>query len=95
MHPDTLMAIQDMGGLLLDTALDGRQREFAETIRASGDHLLAIIHDILDFSKIESGKLELEQAPFQPLVSVEESVQLVARKAQEIATGPRDPGSSP
>src|SRR5262249_4644851 len=50
---------------------------------ASGDHLLAIIHDILDFSKIESGKLELEQAPFQPLLSVEESVQLIAPKAQE------------
>jgi signal transduction histidine kinase/DNA-binding response OmpR family regulator len=78
-----LNAIIGMGTLLLDTALDGRQREFAETIRASGDHLLAIIHDILDFSKIESGKLELEQAPFQPLVSVEESVQLVAPKAQE------------
>ncbi len=76
-------AIIGMGSLLLDTALDGRQREFAETIRASGDHLLAIIDDILDFSKIESGRLDLEQAPFGPLVCVEESVQLVAPKAQE------------
>jgi signal transduction histidine kinase/DNA-binding response OmpR family regulator len=76
-------AIIGMGSLLLDTALDSRQREFAETIRASGDHLLSIIDDILDFSKIESGRLELEQAPFRPLVCVEESVQLVAPKAQE------------
>src|SRR5262249_3883999 len=68
-------------GLLLDTALDSRQREFAETIRASGDHLLSIIDDILDFSKIESGRLELEEAAFRPLVCVEESVQLVAPKA--------------
>ena len=76
-------AIIGMGSLLLDTALDSRQREFAETIRASGDHLLGIIDDILDFSKIESGKLDLEQAPFGPVVCVEESLQLVAPKAQE------------
>jgi signal transduction histidine kinase/CheY-like chemotaxis protein len=76
-------AIIGMGSLLLDTGLDSRQREFAETIRASGDHLLTIINDILDFSKIESGRLDLEQAPFGPLVCVEESVQLVAPKAQD------------
>jgi signal transduction histidine kinase/DNA-binding response OmpR family regulator len=76
-------AIIGMGSLLLDTTLDGRQREFAQTIRASGDHLLGIIDDILDFSKIESGRLDLEQAPFAPLVCVEESAQLVAPKAQE------------
>src|SRR5262245_13837545 len=76
-------AIIGMGSLLLDTPLDDRQREFAETIRASGDHLLTVIDDILDFSKIESGRLELERAPFQPLVCVEESVQLVAPKAQD------------
>src|SRR5262245_24286642 len=76
-------AIIGMGSLLLDTGLDSRQQEFAETIRASGDHLMAIINDILDFSKIESGRLDLEQAPFGPVVCVEESVQLVAPKAQE------------
>ncbi|HET9480811.1 MAG TPA: ATP-binding protein, partial [Candidatus Polarisedimenticolia bacterium] len=76
-------AIIGMGSLLLDTPLDSRQREFAETIRASGDHLLAIIDDILDFSKIESGRIDLEQAPFGLLVCVEESAQLVAPKAQE------------
>jgi signal transduction histidine kinase/DNA-binding response OmpR family regulator len=76
-------AIIGMGTLLLDTALDGRQREFAETIRTSGDHLLGVIDDILDFSKIESGKLDLEQAPFGVQVCVEEAVQLVVPRAQE------------
>jgi signal transduction histidine kinase/DNA-binding response OmpR family regulator/HPt (histidine-containing phosphotransfer) domain-containing protein len=78
-----LNAIIGMSTLLAETPLDARQREFAETIGASGDHLLTVINDILDFSKIESGKLELEEAPFDLLECVEESLQLVAPKAQE------------
>ena len=76
-------AIIGMGSLLLDTPLAGRQREFAETIRTSGDHLLGIIDDILDFSKIESGRIDLEQVPFGLQVCVEEATQLVAPRAQE------------
>ena len=53
-----------MTDLLLDTPLDDEQRGFAETVRSSGDALLAIIDDILDFSKIEAGKLELDPVDF-------------------------------
>lgn len=72
-----------MTGLLLDTQLTPQQREFVETIRHSGDALLTIINDILDFSKIESGKMDLEEQPFNLRTCIEESLDLLAAKAAE------------
>ena len=73
-------AIIGMSDLLTTSRLEPQQREMAETIRMSGQHLLTIINQILDFSKIESGKLELEQAPFNLADCIEEALQLVAPK---------------
>ena len=50
--------------LLLQSELDGEQREFAETIKSSSAHLLELINDILDFSKLEAKKLTLSRKPF-------------------------------
>lgn len=74
-----------MTGLLLETKLEQDQRKYAETIRDSGEALLAIINDILDFSKLEAGKVELELVDFSPVSVVESVTDLVAQRA--IANG--------
>jgi PAS domain S-box-containing protein len=76
-------AVVGMTGLLLGTELNGEQRNYAQTVRQSADTLLTIISDILDFSKIESGKLELENHPFDLPVIVEEAVDCVAIQASD------------
>jgi len=72
-----------MTTLVLDTELTDVQRDYVETIRSSGESLLTIINDILDFSKIESGRMELEDHPFDLRTSIEEALDLFAPKAAE------------
>lgn len=72
-----------MAGLLLETPLNHEQHGYLETIYASSESLLTIINDILDFSKIESGKLELEEQPFDLRSCIEEALDLLAPKASE------------
>ncbi len=76
-------AVIGMTGLLLDSNLNDEQREFAQTIRKSGDALLELINDILDFSKIEAGRLDVERVPFDVRQCVEEAADLVAGRAAE------------
>jgi PAS domain S-box-containing protein len=76
-------AVIGMSGLLLNTALNDEQREYAEIVRQSGDTLLTVINDILDFSKIEAGRLELETQPFDLRECVEGALDLVATRAAD------------
>ena len=72
-----------MTGLLLETDLSQEQRRYAEIVRRSGENLLDIINDILDFSKIEAGRVELENLVFDPRITLEETVELLAGRAAE------------
>ena len=72
-----------MTGLLLDTPLTSEQRDFAESIRSSGEALLTIVNDILDFSKIEAGKLKLEYIDFDLRTIFEETAELLSPAARD------------
>jgi signal transduction histidine kinase len=76
-------AVIGMSGLLLDTPLNAEQRDYAVTIRDSGDTLLTIINDILDFSKIEAGRMDIEAQPFDLRDCVESALDLVSARASE------------
>jgi signal transduction histidine kinase/DNA-binding response OmpR family regulator len=72
-----------MTSLLLDSPLAEAQRDYVETIRASGETLLTVINDILDFSKIEAGKMHLERMDFSLVESIEQAFDVVAFRAHQ------------
>jgi signal transduction histidine kinase/CheY-like chemotaxis protein len=76
-----LSGIIGMTSLLGDTTLTAEQREYVDTIRVSGDALLAIINDILDFSRIEAGRVHLEKVEFGPRFVAQEAAELYAEAA--------------
>ena len=72
-----------MASLLMQTPLEGRQREMAQALSNSAERLLVIINDILDFSKIEAGKMRIEPVSFELRDLVEETAALVAASAHK------------
>jgi len=76
-------AIIGMTDLTLQTRLTPQQREYIRTVRESADALMTIIDDILDVSKIEARQLTLERAPFRFRDTVEDSVKLLAPRADQ------------
>lgn len=78
-----------MAALLGETSLTSEQRDYTETIRNCGESLLVVINeilhgDILAHSKVESGKLELEQKDFDLRNSIEEVLDVFARKTARV-----------
>ncbi len=62
-----------------------KQRQYLQTIRDSGDHLLELINDILDLSQVEAGKAVLKISEFS--ISKLASQSLHAFKEKAIAKG--------
>jgi two-component system sensor histidine kinase/response regulator len=78
-----LNGVLGMNELLLATPLDAQQRQWSESVQASGRLLLGVINDILDFSKIESGHLALESTDFDLAEIVEDTLAMFALTAEQ------------
>ncbi len=72
-----------MIGLLLETEMTPEQKGYANAAESSGRALLSIIDEILDTSKIESGRLELEDKPFDVAAVAETVTELLAPRAHD------------
>lgn len=73
--------IMGFANLLLNSDLNEKQRDYADTIYSSGDALLGLLNDILDISKIEAGSLELEETDFDLKDVVKSVVNLMGPRA--------------
>lgn len=70
-------AICGMADLLWKTPLAEEQREYVRVFRNNSERLLNLINDILDLSKVESGHLDVEDANFDLLELLEETIDLL------------------
>jgi PAS domain S-box-containing protein len=75
--------ILGMTRLMLDSPLSGQQRDYLDTIRQSGEALLALLNDILDFSKLEAGRVDLETVDFDLPATIASVTALMSARAGE------------
>jgi len=78
-----LNGVIGMADLLAAGPLAPEQRDQAETIRRSGQTLLAILNDILDWAKIEAGRLEVERLPVDARAAAADTLALYHSQVRE------------
>lgn len=72
-----------MTELLLESALNIEQKNYAKTIYASGELLVSLINDILDIAKIEAGEINFETIPVAINTITDELEHMLQAKAVE------------
>jgi PAS domain S-box-containing protein len=78
-----LNSIIGFSELAIDGETSEKTRDYFAKIQTNAEWLLQIINDILDISKIESGKMELENIPFDMHELFESCRTLIMPKADE------------
>ncbi|XP_024032073.1 histidine kinase 2 isoform X1 [Morus notabilis] len=69
--------------MLMDTDLNATQQDYAQTAHSSGKDLISLINEVLDQAKIESGRLELEDVPFDLRAVLDNVLSLFSGKSNE------------
>lgn len=64
-----------------DKNLTEDQREVLDIINRSGNHLLSLINQVLDMAKIESGRMVIENAPFDLGATVRDIIEMMRERA--------------
>ena len=77
-----LNGVIGLGYVLVESKLDGKQRECVDTILGCGRHLLTVINDILDFSKIEAGRMSVERVALSIPQLVDDVLAVLAPQAK-------------
>lgn len=77
-----MTGVMGMAELLLSTPMSATQRDYAEAMQRSGGMLLKLVNDALDLARIEAGKLELDNAPFDPRALIADVAQLEMGQAR-------------
>ena len=77
-----LTTILGMNALLLETALDADQQDYADRVSSAGSLMLSVLNDVLDFSKAEAGKLRLDQETFELAPLLRDVTELMSVRAQ-------------
>lgn len=71
-----------MADILRETTLTEAQREVVETMTTSAQLLLAQIEDVLDLSKIDSGRVHIENRPFNLAKLLASAIKVVLPQAR-------------
>jgi two-component system sensor kinase len=70
--------ILGMTDLALRSDLTGKQRNYLNVVKQSGEALMGLLNDILDLSKVEAGKMDLEHIPMSPADVVCDAAKLMS-----------------
>ena len=75
--------IMGMVQLLQSTSLSKTQGDYVNTIRKSGDTMMALLNDILDFEKIERGSMDVEKVNFELRGLIQDIIILMSGHASQ------------
>jgi GAF domain-containing protein len=78
---NAIIGFSEVLGERLFGELNEKQAEYTEDILSSGRHLLSLINEILDLAKVEAGRMELELAPFDLPLAIDNTRTFVRERA--------------